>query len=134
MEIALAGAARGLLSSKLEFMFTAIVAGIRRRCRRLGLAVRDGRYNIKVRQLFVVGIVTGFWLTQTALGQLSILPLAEVKAGMKGTGKTVFSGSRVEEFPVEIFNWSFFPSPPDKLEALGRLRVPIAGHLEGRCP
>ena len=133
VEIALAGAARGLLSSKLEFMFTAIVAGIRRRCRRLGLAVRDGRYNIKVRQLFVVGIVTGFWLTQTALGQLSILPLAEVKAGMKGIGKTVFSGSRVEEFPVEILGVMQNVGPRQSiiLARLGGAQVERTGVMQG---
>ena len=31
-----------------------------------------------------------------------ILPLSEIKPGMKGTGKTVYSGSRIEEFQVEI--------------------------------
>jgi len=32
----------------------------------------------------------------------NILPLAQVKPGMKGVGKTVFSGDKVEEFNVEI--------------------------------
>jgi hypothetical protein len=31
-----------------------------------------------------------------------ILPFSEVKAGMKGVGRTVFSGTRVEEFQVEV--------------------------------
>ncbi len=31
-----------------------------------------------------------------------ILPLAEVKPGMKGIGKTVYAGERIEEFQVEI--------------------------------
>ncbi|MCX6623602.1 MAG: hypothetical protein NTY38_21560 [Acidobacteria bacterium] len=34
--------------------------------------------------------------------QLAIFPLKQVRAGMMGTGRTVFSGSRVEEFKVEI--------------------------------
>lgn len=34
--------------------------------------------------------------------QVSILPLSEVKAGMKATGKTVFNGANVEDFDVEI--------------------------------
>ncbi|MFN8007176.1 MAG: SpoIVB peptidase S55 domain-containing protein [Terriglobia bacterium] len=35
-------------------------------------------------------------------GNRSILPLSEVKPGMKGIGKTVYAGERVEEFQVEI--------------------------------
>src|SRR5436309_8731219 len=31
-----------------------------------------------------------------------IFPFSEVKAGMKGIGKTVFSGTRVEDFQVEV--------------------------------
>src|SRR5712692_5867666 len=31
-----------------------------------------------------------------------ILPFSEIKPGMKGTGRTVFSGTRVEEFQVEV--------------------------------
>ncbi|MBZ5640678.1 MAG: hypothetical protein LAO51_18220 [Acidobacteriia bacterium] len=31
-----------------------------------------------------------------------VLPFAEVRAGMKGTGRTVFSGTGIEEFEVEI--------------------------------
>ncbi|HLJ18536.1 MAG TPA: SpoIVB peptidase S55 domain-containing protein [Bryobacteraceae bacterium] len=34
--------------------------------------------------------------------QPAIFPLKDVRPGMHGTGKTVFSGSRVEEFQVEI--------------------------------
>src|ERR1041384_1673004 len=32
----------------------------------------------------------------------AILPLSEVKTGMKGTARTVFQGSQAEEFTVEI--------------------------------
>jgi hypothetical protein len=35
-------------------------------------------------------------------GQTEFFPLEKVRAGMRGTGKTVFSGSRIEEFQVEI--------------------------------
>src|SRR5204863_7354147 len=31
-----------------------------------------------------------------------LFPLKDVRAGMRGTGRTVFSGDRVEEFQVEI--------------------------------
>lgn len=35
-------------------------------------------------------------------GSVPILPLDQVKAGMKGKGRSVFQGSRIEEFDVEI--------------------------------
>lgn len=31
-----------------------------------------------------------------------IMPLAQVRAGMKGYAKTVFSGSKIKSFPVEV--------------------------------
>src|ERR1700694_5971260 len=34
--------------------------------------------------------------------QPAIFPLKDVRAGQHGTGRTVFAGSRVEEFDVEI--------------------------------
>ncbi len=33
---------------------------------------------------------------------VAIMPLGEIRAGMKGTGKTVFSGDRIEDFQAEI--------------------------------
>src|SRR5882757_10017629 len=33
---------------------------------------------------------------------LSIMPLKEVRAGMRGIGKTVFEGDRIDDFQVEI--------------------------------
>lgn len=38
----------------------------------------------------------------TVEGSVSILPLEQIKAGMKGKGKTVFKGNIIEEFDVEI--------------------------------
>jgi len=32
----------------------------------------------------------------------TVLPLSEVKAGMKGIGKSVFEQNKIEEFDVEI--------------------------------
>ncbi|MEP7365102.1 MAG: SpoIVB peptidase S55 domain-containing protein [Acidobacteriota bacterium] len=37
-----------------------------------------------------------------AWAQTRIMPLSDVRAGMKGTGKTVFSGDKIEDFGVEI--------------------------------
>jgi len=41
-------------------------------------------------------------LAQTPPGAPPIFPLSEIKAGLKGVGRTVFSGTKVEEFNVEI--------------------------------
>src|SRR6476660_10356530 len=35
-------------------------------------------------------------------GATGFFPLQDVKAGMRGIGKTVFSGDRIEDFQVEI--------------------------------
>src|SRR5258708_7627404 len=37
-----------------------------------------------------------------ARAAIQFFPLQDVKAGMRGTGKTVFSGGRIEDFQVEI--------------------------------
>ena len=50
----------------------------------------------------------------------SILPFSEVRAGMKGTGKTVFAGTAVEEFQVEIIGTLRNIGPGQDL-ILGRL-------------
>jgi hypothetical protein len=41
-------------------------------------------------------------LAATLCAQTAILPLKDVKTGMRGTGRTVFSGNQIEEFRVEI--------------------------------
>lgn len=41
-------------------------------------------------------------LAQTTTGIPAIFPLSEIKAGMKGVGRTVFLGTTVEDFNVEI--------------------------------
>ena len=37
-----------------------------------------------------------------ARAAIAVFPLKDIRAGMRGTGKTVFSGDRVEDFQVEI--------------------------------
>jgi hypothetical protein len=45
----------------------------------------------------------GLLVTSTfCLAQTAILPLSEIRPGMSGVGKTVFSGSTLEEFQVEV--------------------------------
>ncbi|HEX8985908.1 MAG TPA: hypothetical protein VF767_10760, partial [Bryobacteraceae bacterium] len=41
-------------------------------------------------------------LAASVWAQPRIIPLSEIRPGMKGAGKTVFSGTRVEEFQVEV--------------------------------
>ena len=52
-----------------------------------------------VRIAAVIAVVLG---TSLALSATEILPLEGVKAGMKGKGRTVFAGNKIEEFDVEI--------------------------------
>ncbi|MBK7928091.1 MAG: hypothetical protein IPJ98_11565 [Bryobacterales bacterium] len=54
-----------------------------------------------VRSAFLA-LILAFVCALAALGQTRLMPLAEVRAGMKGNGRTVFSGDRIEEFNVEI--------------------------------
>ena len=49
------------------------------------------------------------WLVPAALAlaaglsaQPALFPLKDIRAGMRGTGRTVFSGGRIDEFQVEI--------------------------------
>lgn len=55
--------------------------------------------NLLKLRLFL--IVFGF-LTLSAVAQTEIFPLDKVIPGLKGTGKTVFSGNQVETFGMEI--------------------------------
>jgi hypothetical protein len=52
--------------------------------------------------------------------QTELMPLSAVKAGMRGSGRTVFAGDRVEEFPVEILGILENSAPGQSL-ILGRL-------------
>src|SRR6204780_2709058 len=51
---------------------------------------------------------------------LSIMPLKDVRAGMHGTGKTVFQGDKIEDFQVEILGVLENTGPKESL-ILGRL-------------
>ncbi len=54
--------------------------------------------------------------------QSAFLPLKDIKQGMQGTGRTVFSGARIEEFHVEILG---------VLENIGPKESLILGRLSG---
>ena len=53
-------------------------------------------------RFFVSLILAGSIWPQFATGQIAIYPLRDVRAGQHAIGKTVFSGSKIEEFQVEI--------------------------------
>lgn len=55
-----------------------------------------------------------------ASAALSILPVKDIRAGMHGTGKTVFAGDKVEDFDVEILGVLENTGPKQSL-ILGRL-------------
>jgi hypothetical protein len=49
---------------------------------------------------FVVPLVLAF--TTALPAQTALFPLKDIRPGMHGTGRTIFSGNRIEEFQVEI--------------------------------
>ncbi|MCX6565343.1 MAG: hypothetical protein NTW38_02800 [Candidatus Aminicenantes bacterium] len=55
------------------------------------------KFIFRAAAVFAVVFGTGLALSAT-----EILPLESVKAGMRGKGRTVFAGNKVEEFDVEI--------------------------------
>src|SRR5215469_10831715 len=61
-------------------------------------------------------------LAAVASAQTSFLSVRDVRAGMHGTGRTVFSGDRIEEFNVEILG---------VLENIGPKQSLILGRLSG---
>lgn len=74
-----------------------------------------------------------------------VMPLSQVKAGMKGCGKTVFSGTEVKSFPVEILGVVSKKDRPSKLilirasgpdiDAAGGLATGMSGtpiYVDGR--
>ncbi len=65
-------------------------------------------------------IVTALLTSGLAHAALSVMPLTDVRAGMHGVGKTVFSGSKIEDFDVEILGVLENTGPKESL-ILGRL-------------
>ena len=44
-----------------------------------------------------------------------VMPLSQIRAGMKGYGKTVFSGTTVKQFPIEVLGVVSKKDRPSKL-------------------
>ena len=78
-------------------------------------------------------IIAAVLVSALASGEQRIMPLKEVKAGMRGFGKTVFAGSRVENFPVEILGIMENMGPRQSiiLARLGGPQVERTGVMQG---
>jgi hypothetical protein len=78
-------------------------------------------------------VVAAISLAAFVYGQPRIMPLKEVKAGMRGTGKTVFVDSKVEDFPVEILGVmeNLGPKQSIILARLGGPQVERTGVMQG---
>jgi SpoIVB peptidase S55 len=71
--------------------------------------------------LLTTTLLTSTLLTvRTAHAALNIMPLKDVRAGMHGTGKTVFNGDKIDDFQVEILGVLENTGPRESL-ILGRL-------------
>jgi hypothetical protein len=92
----------------------------------MSLRVESLRRKRDHRTIGIVRLKSGFLLMMlaTALGWAApaIFPLKDVRAGQHGVGRTVFSGSKVEEFQVEILG---------VLENLGPKQSIILARLSG---
>ena len=51
---------------------------------------------------YLFGLILTALLGIGPAGAIEFMPVDEIRVGMKGVGKTVFSGTRIEEFQVEI--------------------------------
>jgi hypothetical protein len=77
--------------------------------------------------------LAAFLFAAVLSAQAPFFPLREVRAGMKGVGRSVFAGGRIEEFQVEILG-VLENSGPKQAIILGRLSGPAmdrAGVLQG---
>ena len=80
---------------------------------------RVGEIMVIVPRILTAAVVL---LAAVASAQTSFMAVQDVKAGMRGTGRTVFSGDRIEEFDVEILG---------VLENIGPKQSLILGRLSG---
>ena len=90
---------------------------------RRGITTRMGNFRL----------IAALLVSALAYGQARIMPLKEVKAGMRGIGKTVFADSRVEDFPVEILGImeNLGPRQSIILARLGGAQVERTGVMQG---
>jgi hypothetical protein len=84
--------------------------------RRLGA----GNYTICVKRFALAAALLMVLDAAAAHAALNIMPLRDLRAGMHGVGKTVFSGDKVEDFSVEILGVLSNTGPNESI-ILGRL-------------
>jgi len=83
------------------------------------LGSRKGIYNVTVRAHVFRGLAP---LAIALACAAQTMPVRDLKPGMRGVGKTVFSGSRIEDFNVEILG---------VIENIGPRQSIILGRLSG---
>ncbi len=71
-------------------------------------------------------IVHALFVLSTSLGAQTTLPLAEIRSGMKGTGRTVFKGARIESFDFEVLGVQRNISPGHSLILVKASGGPLA--------
>lgn len=83
----------------------------------------------------ILASALGLVLSVALVGAQSppLLPLAQVRPGMRGVGKTVFSGSQVEEFGVEVVDIirNYYPQQDLILVRLHGERIDYTGVVAG---
>ncbi|MEW5806730.1 MAG: hypothetical protein AB1756_05205 [Acidobacteriota bacterium] len=80
--------------------------------------------RIRLLQLWIFSLIifTLLFFSASVFAEIDIIKFEDVRAGMKGVGKTVFGGTKVEEFQVEILG---------KLEKVGPKQNIILARLSG---
>ena len=58
--------------------------------------------NKKIKRILICILIILFFTNTPVFAAENIMPLDEVEAGMTGYGKTVFSGTEIEKFEIEI--------------------------------
>ncbi|MGH2373164.1 MAG: SpoIVB peptidase S55 domain-containing protein [bacterium] len=92
--------------------------------------------SVRLKMLALVAVLA-FPAAGMAQPAPAIMPLNEVRPGMRGVGKTVISGQRVEEFQFEVMDilqWGFGPITAEKLimfRMLGPLTEKTGGSAAG---
>ncbi|ADQ13887.1 SpoIVB peptidase S55 domain-containing protein [Halanaerobium hydrogeniformans] len=93
--------------------------------------------NKKVLFVFLLTIIMILSLSLAISAAENIMPLEDIEAGMSGYGRTVFRGTEIEEFPVEIIsvtrnrnfdhNLILIKVSGDKIEAAGGVASGMSG-------
>ena len=75
-------------------------------------------------------LLGGLLIAASLYAQAGFFPLADIRPGMQGTGRTVFSADRVEDFQVEIRGSSRTPGRSSRWSWRGS---PVVRWLRREC-